>query len=141
MQIRRVRTEEADLRRYVTECWFPYHEELSDTVGAYSLLDGLEVQDVVEHHLDLLDSPSNRLWVALDEVDDSTASLSSVDATFVGFVRTDLRPSPARFDWPDKLAISGVWVRDVRRTVLQGVGGRRPPRRTGAAVRARGGVR
>lgn len=115
MQIRRVRGEEADVRRYVEECWLPYHEDLSDTVGAHSLVEDLDTQDVVEFHLDLLDSPSNRLWVALDGVDDPTGSLSTVDATFAGFVRTSLGSSPQQFDWPDRLGVSDLWVRDAYR--------------------------
>ncbi|WP_440005838.1 GNAT family N-acetyltransferase [Halomicrococcus sp. SG-WS-1] len=112
MQVRRVRNEAADLRRYVEECWLPYHEDLSETVAAHSLIDDPDVQDVVEFHLDLLDSPSNRLWVALDDVDDPTTSLSTADATFAGFVRTSLEPSPQQFDWPDRLEVSDFWVHE-----------------------------
>lgn len=112
MQIRRVHNEEAALHRYVEKCWIPYHEELSDTVASHSLNDDLDTQDVVEFHLDLLDTPSNRLWVALDDVEDSTKSLSTVDATFAGFVQTRLGPSPQHFDWPDRLNVSDVWVHE-----------------------------
>ena len=112
MQIRRVRNEEAALRRFVENCWIPYHDELSETVASHSLIDNLDIQDVIEFHLDLLDTPSNRLWVALDDVEGSTRPLSTVDATFAGFVRTRLGQSPQHFDWPDRLNVSDVWVHE-----------------------------
>jgi hypothetical protein len=100
MQIRRVRNEEAALRRYVEECWSPYHEDLRDAVAVNSLVDDIDGQDVVAFYLDLLDSPTNPLWVALEDVDDPTASLSAVDAIFAGFVRTSLKPSPSSSTGP-----------------------------------------
>jgi len=111
MQIRRVRTEEAAIRRYVTECWLPYHEYLGQVDVGHSLVDDATAE-AVEFHTDRLDSPSDRLWVALDDVDDPTAALSTVDATFAGFVRTSLGTSPQRFDWPDRLEISDCWVHE-----------------------------
>lgn len=112
MQVRRVRNEEPNLRRYVEECWLPYHEGLSETVAAHSLTPDFDARDAVEFHRDLLDSPSDRLWVALDDADDPTTPLSTVDATFAGFVRTSVRASPQRFDWPDRLEICDIWVRE-----------------------------
>jgi ribosomal protein S18 acetylase RimI-like enzyme len=110
MQIRRVRTEESDLRRVVEECWLPYHEQLSDTISAHSLSDDLDIQAVVESLRDQLDSPSERLWVALDRETDPGEPLSTVDGALAGFVRASLDPSPQRFDWPDRLTISDLWV-------------------------------
>lgn len=92
MQIRRVRTEAPDLRRYVEDCWIPYHESLSDTVTTQSITDKLEKQDVVNFYLDTLDSPADRLWVALVDAEDPTTPLSAVDATLAGFVQTALEP-------------------------------------------------
>lgn len=111
MQIRRVRTEADALRRYSELCWIPYHEELSETVDSHSLIDDLDIQEVVEFHLNLLDSPSNRLWVAFDAGEDPTESLSADDATVAGFLQTRLAPSPQYFDWPDRLHVSDIWVR------------------------------
>lgn len=112
MHIRRVRDEEDALNRYVEECWMPYHEELSETVDTHSLTQDLNTEDVVEFHLDLLDSPSNRVWVALDHVEDPMASLSTIDARFAGFVKTRLGPAPQYFDWPDRLNISDLWIHE-----------------------------
>jgi len=111
MQIRRVRVDESELDRYVGECWFPYHEDLGETVVGHSLAGDVDRGDVVDHHLDVLDSPSARLWVALEGADDPMASLSAVDATFAGFVRTGLEPTLPTFDWPpDRIRIHDLWV-------------------------------
>jgi|AntDeeMetagen192_2_1112575.scaffolds.fasta_scaffold06644_2 ribosomal protein S18 acetylase RimI-like enzyme len=112
MQIRRVPTEEADLRRFIEKCWLPYHEGLSDAVAAHALIEDVDIEAVVQHHLDLLDSPSDRLWVALDDGTDRPAPLSTVDAAFAGFVKTSLAPSPDEFDWPDRLQVTDIWVRE-----------------------------
>lgn len=109
MQIRRVRNDEDALRRYVQECWLPYQQELSETVPAHTLVDDLDEQAVVESYIDLLDSPSNRLWILID--DDRTESFSMASDTPAGFVRTTLQPSPQQFDWPLKLSVDDFWVR------------------------------
>lgn len=111
MQIRRVRPDEAELDRYVAECWFPYHEAVSKAVAAHALSEDVDRTDVVDHLQDELDAPSNRLWVALDGADGSTAPLSTVDATFAGFVRTSLEPTPPAFEWPpDRIRIQDLCV-------------------------------
>jgi ribosomal protein S18 acetylase RimI-like enzyme len=109
MTIRRVQAEDDAIRRFVEECWMPFHDDLNDTVGTHSLAD-FDVADVVAFYSDLLDSPSKRLWVALDDVSDPMAPLSTVDATFTGFVQTSLEPAPQTFDWPDRLSIRHCWV-------------------------------
>jgi ribosomal protein S18 acetylase RimI-like enzyme len=109
MQIRRVRTGETDLRRYVEECWLPYHEQLSDAVPAHALVEDLDTKKVIESLRDQLDSPSERLWVALDD-GAGPGPLSTAGGTVAGFVRTNLGPSPQQFDWPDRLRISDLWV-------------------------------
>lgn len=111
MQIRRVCHDEAEIRRFVSECWIPYHEELSAIKEGHALVDDAE-DESVEFLLDALDSPGDRLWVALDDPEDPRASLSTVDATFAGFVRTSVRQPPDRFDWSRKLELSDCWVRE-----------------------------
>ncbi|WP_158058462.1 GNAT family N-acetyltransferase [Halorussus halophilus] len=111
MQIRRVRADESEVERYVSECWEPYHEDLSGAVAGHALVDANR-RAVVEHHQQLLESPSSRLWVALDAASDSTTALSATDATFAGFVRTSVESSPQTFDWPDQLVIHDLWVRE-----------------------------
>lgn len=109
MQIRRLRPEEDAVRRFVEQCWFPYHEDVSATVPDHTLAD-VDASTVVDAYLDLLDAPSARLWVALDGAE-TTASLTTTDATLAGFVRTRLAPSPPEFQWPDRLAVEDLWVR------------------------------
>lgn len=109
MQIRRVRHDEAAIRRYVTDCWTEYQADLCDLRAAYALADDAR-QEAVDFHLDTLDAPSDRLWVALDDIEEPKASLSAIDATLAGFVRTHLRTPPERFDWPKRLEISDCWV-------------------------------
>lgn len=110
MQIRRVRREEPALRRFVEECWLPYHRELSTTVSSHSLIDGLEVQEVVANHLDALETPAERLWVGLEDGPAPAASLSGGEGSIAGFVRSRLRPAPEHFEWPDRLEVRDIWV-------------------------------
>lgn len=112
MQIRRVRNEEAALRRFVERGWIPYHEELSDAVTSHSLHEDLDIDEIVDHLSDQLDSPSTRLWVALDGVDDPTQSLLSDDTTIAGFVQSRLGTPPSYLEWPDRLAIENIWVHE-----------------------------
>jgi len=111
MQIRRVRSDEAEIRRYVTDCWLPFQEELSRVEETHTLADDA-TEAAIEYHLETLDSPESRLWVVLDDVGEEAASLSAVDATFAGLVRTQTHPSPQRFDWPDRVEIEDCWVRE-----------------------------
>lgn len=116
MQIRRVRVDDAEIDRFVEECWIPYHEAVGEAVSDHSLVDDIDHEDVVGHHRELIDSPSARLWVALDGIDDPPGSLSNVDATFAGFVRTSLKTSPPSFDWPPaRIHIHDLWVEDAYR--------------------------
>ena len=115
MQIRRVRTDEEEIHRYVEECWFPYQEAVSERVSAYSLVDDLATTAVVEHHLEELDSPSDRLWVALTDVEEAGIDLSETDATFAGFIRTSVASVPDRFTWSERLRIRDLWIRESAR--------------------------
>lgn len=112
MQIRRVRTDEEEIRQYVEECWLPYQEAVSERVSAYSLVEDLDTTDVVEHYLEELDSPSERLWVALDGVEESGKDLSETAASLAGFIRTSVPSIPDRFAWPERLRIRDLWVRE-----------------------------
>ena len=111
MHIRRVRPEDEEMARYVEECWLPYHRDLEDAVSAHTLDVGEDLEDEVAFHVDLFDDPNNRLWVALDEVDDPTAPLAEVDATFAGHLSVSLEPAPEPFESPDRLVIGDFWVR------------------------------
>jgi ribosomal protein S18 acetylase RimI-like enzyme len=121
MHLRRVRPEDG-VERFVTDCWRPYHEALTAAVDGHELAPGAETAAVVDHHEDLLSSATGRLWVAIEggpEQSDSDAveggreagtPLAELDAPLVGFVRTNLRPSPHRFDWPARLEVAALWV-------------------------------
>jgi ribosomal protein S18 acetylase RimI-like enzyme len=50
-----------------------------------------------------------------DEVDDSTAPLEEIDATFAGFISVDLETTPSAFDWPDRLVVGDFYVRELYR--------------------------
>lgn len=111
MHIRRVRAEESAIRRYLDACWLPYQEELSTIRTDHSLTDDAS-ERALEFHTDQLDTPSGRLWVALDDVDNPTAPLPETGATFAGFIRTQFSPSPQRFDWSDRVEMADCWVRE-----------------------------
>lgn len=115
MDIRRVRDEKTDIHRYVEDAWLPYHEELSESIDPHALEDGVDRQGVVELLHDRLDSPDTRLWVAIDGIDDHTAPVSSCGGTIAGFVTTALSPKPPELDWPDRVEISDLWVKDTYR--------------------------
>jgi ribosomal protein S18 acetylase RimI-like enzyme len=110
MHIRRVRVDEAAMRRYVEELWIPYHRDLGESIDTHQLNDNVDVESVVEHHSNLFDGPDRRLWVALDEVDDETAPLASVDATFAGFLSVVLEASPDQFESPDRLILGDFYL-------------------------------
>lgn len=112
MRFRRVRNEEAELGRFVDECWFPYQAELSETIPAHALVDDVDREQVVDHHVERLDSPSARLWAAVDGAADPGASLATIESTVAGFVRTSVSPSPQRFDWPVRLVVHDLWVHE-----------------------------
>lgn len=115
MQLRRVRAEESAVERFVAEGWEPYHADLAAVVPAHALDADADRGAVVSHYRDLLDSPEHGVWVALEGASDPAASLSSTDGTVAGFVRTRLATAPWMFDWPDRLAIEAVWVREAHR--------------------------
>ena len=111
MIIRRVRVEEEAMRRYVEECWLPMNRDLEAVVSAHALDVGEEFDREVSFHMELFDDPDRRIWVALDDVEDPTAPLAEIDATFAGHVTTVLEPSPEPFDVPDRLVVGDLWVR------------------------------
>ena len=112
MHIRRVRSEDEEMRRYVEECWLPYNRDLEETVSAHALDVGDDLDREVEFHLEMFDDPDSRLWVALDDVDEPAAPLADVDATFAGHLSTVLEPAPEPFEAPDRLVIGDFWVRE-----------------------------
>lgn len=110
MQIRRVRNEAESMRRFVEELWIPYHRDLEAAVDSHEMTGHVDVDDIVEFRTDYFDDPSKRLWVALDDVDDLSATLSELDATFAGFLSTSLSTPPSKFETPDRLHVGNFYV-------------------------------
>lgn len=115
MHIRRVRAAEGPIRRYVEELWLPFNREMGKVVEAHGLSSEFDIEAEIEWQIDRFDTPDTRLWVALDDVDDSTAPLEEIDATFAGFISVSLDTSPSSFDWPDRLVIGDFYVAELYR--------------------------
>ena len=112
MQMRRVRATEAAVRRYMEELWVPYCRELGEIVESAGLADEFEIADELDWHVDRLDSPETRLWVALEDAADPSARLATIEATFAGFITTELEAAPEAFAWPDRLVVGDFYVRE-----------------------------
>jgi ribosomal protein S18 acetylase RimI-like enzyme len=98
--------------RYMEELWLPYHRDLGESPDDHQLADDVDLDAMVKHHTDLFDAPDRRLWVALEDVDDPTAPLGTVDATFAGFVSVVLRASPDPFEFPDRLLLGDFYLKE-----------------------------
>lgn len=77
MQLRRVRAEEAPMRRYLTELWVPYHHELGEIVESKGLADTFALEDELAWQIEQFETPDSRLWVALDGLADPTVPCRS----------------------------------------------------------------
>jgi ribosomal protein S18 acetylase RimI-like enzyme len=60
----------------------------------------------------LLESESYRAWVAVDGVADQSTVDLATDGTLAGFITTDVEPCPPVFDWPDRLKVGDIYVRE-----------------------------
>ncbi|WP_049907233.1 GNAT family N-acetyltransferase [Halovivax asiaticus] len=116
MRIRRLRPERAAVERYVEGLWIPYHRDLSETIESHALVeeDGL-TEAVTDHTMDLLDSSSTYLWVAVEGADDAFANLTAADWTYCGFLLGVVEPSPSHFDNRDTFVVGDIYVRDAYR--------------------------
>jgi ribosomal protein S18 acetylase RimI-like enzyme len=110
MQIRRVRNEESSWERFVEELWLPYLRELGRETGSWAVPEDVDVDDIVDYRTDYFDAPEKRVWVALDDVDDSSGPLDELDATLAGFVGSTLRTPPAKFETTDTVHIGNFYV-------------------------------
>jgi hypothetical protein len=133
MHIRRVRASDGPIRRYMEELWLPYRRELGEMVEAQGLSSEFDIETEIEWHIDRFETADSRLWVALDDVDDSTAPLEEIDATFAGFISVDLETTPSAFDWPDRLVVGDF----LSQGVVSWSGAGRSTGRTCRAVRSR----
>ncbi len=101
--------EEAAVRRFLAEVWLPYNRALESTVEEFALAEGVDhVEAEVPFYLDELDGEDYRGWVAVEGYDG--APVAATDGEFVGFVLTDIEPSPVPFDRPDRLVVCDVYV-------------------------------
>ncbi|NKE38087.1 GNAT family N-acetyltransferase [Natronococcus sp. JC468] len=97
------------------ELWLPYRRELGEVVESQGLSSEFDIETEIEWHIDRFETADSRLWVALDDVDDSTTPLEEIDAIFAGFISVDLETAPSAFDWPDRLVIGDFYVRELYR--------------------------
>jgi ribosomal protein S18 acetylase RimI-like enzyme len=110
MHIRRVRNEEASMRRFVEELWLPYQHDLEASNELHVMAEEIDVDEIVEFRTDWFDDPTKRLWVALDDVDDPSGPLANLDATFAGFLSTSLQTPAAKFETADQLTLGNFYV-------------------------------
>jgi ribosomal protein S18 acetylase RimI-like enzyme len=98
------------MRRFVEELWLPYQRDLEASVDSHMMAEDVDVDEIVEFLSDHLDDPTKRLWVALDDVDDSTGPIADLDATFAGFLTTSLQTPPSKYATPDRLSLGNVYL-------------------------------
>lgn len=118
MEIRPLPAESDAVRRYAEELWLPYHRDLQTVVDRHSLADdevGV-VAEEAEFRLDLLESETHEIWVAVDWNDgaapDSDADFADLDAPLAGYVTTDIDESPTVFDNPARLVVGDIYVKE-----------------------------
>lgn len=119
MEIRSLPAEPDAVRRYVEELWLPYHRDLESVVDRHALASGDEVDVVAEeteYRLDLLDTDTHQIWVAVDRQDDADGDtetdFAELDATLAGYVTTDIDASPTVFDNPARLVVGDIYVKE-----------------------------
>lgn len=118
MEIRSLPAEPDAVRRYAAELWLPYHRDLESVVERHSLASGNDVDVVAEEaefRLDLLESDTHEIWVAVDRDDDALADdvdFADLDATLAGYVTTDVDSSPTVFDNPARLVVGDIYVKE-----------------------------
>lgn len=118
MEIRSLPAEQDAVRRYTEELWLPYHRDLESVVDRHALASGDEVDIVAEEtafRLDLLETDTHQIWVAVDRQDDdgdTETDFADLDATLAGYVTTDIDSSPTVFDNPTRLVVGDIYVKE-----------------------------
>lgn len=119
MEIRSLPAEPDAVRRYTEELWLPYHRDLESVVERHSLAAGDDVDVVAEEtefRLDLLETDTHQIWVAVDREDDASppddVDFADLDATLPGYVTTDIDSSPTVFDNPARLVVGDIYVKE-----------------------------
>ncbi len=98
------------IRRYVEELWLPYRREPEEVVEREGLSPEFDLEAEIEWQIDRFGAADSRLWVALEDIDEPTAPLGAVEATFAGFVGAELDPAPSSFDRPDSLVVGDFYI-------------------------------
>lgn len=109
MELVALPAEETAVRRFLSELWLPYNRTLESVVEAFALAEGVDhVEAEVSFYMDNLEREGYRGWVAVEDYDGAT--LAATDGDLVGFVLTDVEPSPVPFDQPDRLVVCDLYV-------------------------------
>ncbi|WP_160135037.1 GNAT family N-acetyltransferase [Halococcus salsus] len=114
MEIRRLPAEEAAVRRYAEELWLPYNRELETVVESHVLADDVAlVDELVPWALDKIETTDYRIAVAIDaETSGTDDDFAEIDGDLLGFIATNLGESPSIFEWPDRLLVNELYVRE-----------------------------
>ncbi|RJT04369.1 N-acetyltransferase [Halococcus sp. IIIV-5B] len=117
MEIQRLPTEEAAVRRYAEELWIPYNRELETVVESHVLADDVDlVDELVPWVLDKLETSEYRIAVAVDtETPGADDGFAEADDGLIGFIATNLGEPPSVFEWPDRLLVNELYVREPSR--------------------------
>lgn len=101
--------DEAALRRFIEELWLPYSRTLESVVDRFALADGVDlVDEQLSFYRERLGTEGFSGWVAVDGYDGE--GLAGTGGDLVGFVTTDVEPSPEPFDRPDRLVVCDLYV-------------------------------
>ena len=112
MDILRLPTDEAAVRRYIEDLWLPYNHELETIVNGFALADDVDlVAEELEYRLDRHETDGYRARIAVEGSHDE-ADLADVDGEFVGFITTDIDEPSSVFDRPDRLIVCDIYVRE-----------------------------
>jgi ribosomal protein S18 acetylase RimI-like enzyme len=110
MHIRRARTDEESVRWFVEELWIPYLRDLESAVEAQEVADDIDVEEIVDWRTDWFDDPTRRLWVAVDDTEESSGPLHELNATFAGFLGSALQTPPSKFETAEQVILGNFYV-------------------------------
>jgi len=107
---------EAAVRRFVEECWLPYHRELEQIVDAHALDDSVDlVAEEVAFRREWLREPDRTLWLAVEGTVDDPDAIAGSSADLGGFVAIERQTASPVFDRPDRVVIDDLYVRERHR--------------------------
>ncbi|MFD1514063.1 GNAT family N-acetyltransferase [Halomarina rubra] len=112
MNVVRLVSEEAAVRRYLEELWLPYNREFEMLLDDFALAEDVDiVAEELAFRVDRLESAGRRTWVAVDGAP-GDVDLATTDGELVGFVAATLDEAPSVFDRPDRLLVTDIYVRE-----------------------------